>query len=298
MRITNLLTTRSAVRGMLINQQGMDRATRQLSTGYRIEKPSDAPTDTSAVMGASGRIRALAQYTRNVQDARSTLDAQENALNSLTDILTRARELGVSQAGATATSQTRQAVKAEVDALLRQGVQLANTRHNERFLFGGLQSDVAPATFIDGPVPSFTMADTTPAGEVQIDDGQRLQVADDAESIFGDTSTGALAALRALSDALANNDPAAISTATTDITTSFQTVQGRLGATGARANQLDMTEANLSALDLTLQRFRSELREVDIETAMTELVSKQTTYQAAMAAATRVLDLNLTNYLR
>lgn len=298
MRITNAITTRNAVRSMLMSQQGMDRASRQISSGYRIEKPSDAPTDTSAVMGASGRIRALAQYTRNVQEARSALDAQENALNSVSDILTRARELAVSQAGSTATTQTRQAVKAEVDQLLRQAVQLANTRHNDRYLFGGLQSDSAPATFIDGPVPAFTMADTTASGEVQIADGQRLQVADDAESIFGDTTTGALASLRALSNSLSNNDAAGISTALTDLSSAFQTVQARLGATGARANTLDMTEANLSALDLTLQRFRSELREVDIETAMTELVSKQTTYQAAMAAATRVLDLNLTNYLR
>ncbi|MDX2185076.1 MAG: flagellin [Gemmatimonadaceae bacterium] len=298
MRITNALTTRNAVRSMLISQQGMDRATRQITSGYRIDKPSDAPTDTSAVMGASGRIRALGQYTRNVEEARAALDAQENALNSMTDILTRARELSISQAGATATAQTRIAVKAEVDQLLRQAVGLANTRHNDRYLFGGLQADSAPATYIDGPVPSFTMADTTAAGEIQIGDGQRLLVVDDAETIFGNTSTGALASLRALSNALQNNDAAGIASAATDITTSFQTVQARLGATGARANQLDMTAANLSALDLTLQRFRSELRDVDVETAMTELVSKQTTYQAAMAAATRVLDLNLTNYLR
>jgi flagellar hook-associated protein 3 FlgL len=297
-RITNSLIARNAVRSMLTSQQGLDRAMRQVTTGLRIEVPSDAPADASAVMGASTQVRALEQYERNINLARNASDAQEGVLNTLTDVLTRARELAVGQASDTASTSTRRAVKEEVDQLLRQAVQLANTRHNDAFLFGGMRGDVAPASVVEGPVLGFTIVDTDPVPGVDIADGQRLRVTDDAETIFGTTSGGALASLADLSAALAADDPAAIGASVNDLNVAFQTVQERLGATGARANQLEMTETNLGALKLTLTAFRAQLREVDVEQAMTDLVTRQTTYQAAMMAASRVIDLNLTNYLR
>lgn len=283
---------------MLTSQQGMERAMRQVTSGLRIEVPSDAPADASAVMGASTQLRALDQYERNINLARNASDAQEGVLNTLTDVLTRARELAVGQASDTATATTRRAVKEEVDQLLRQAVQLANTRHNDAFLFGGMRGDVAPAAITEGAVLDFTITNTDPISGVEIADGQRLRVTDDAETIFGTSTTGALAALRDLGAALDANDPTAIGNVVGTLNTAFTSVQERLGATGARSNQLDMTQTNLGALKLTLTTFRSQLRDVDVEQAMTDLVTRQTTYQAAMMAASRVIDLNLTNYLR
>ena len=44
-------------------------------------------------------------------------------------------------------------------------------------------------------------------------------------------------------------------------------------------------------------RDRSDLRDVEVEKAMLDLVGRQTLYQAAMAATTRVLGLSLADYL-
>jgi flagellar hook-associated protein 3 FlgL len=123
-------------------------------------------------------------------------------------------------------------------------------------------------------------------------------VNDTASEIFGTTAGGALSALRALSLALDANDVSQISAAVEDLRSASGTVQDRLGATGARSNQLQVTRANVDALALTLTAYKSQLVEVDVEQAITELVAKQTTYQAAMLATSRVIELNLTNYLR
>jgi flagellar hook-associated protein 3 FlgL len=153
-------------------------------------------------------------------------------------------------------------------------------------------------TVIDGPVPSFTVGTAAPGPEYELAPGQRLRVADRAEEIFGTPAGGALASLRALSVALDANDRAAVEATSADLNAAFQVVQDRLGATGARANQLEVTRTNVDALSLTLTAYRSELVDVDIEQAITELVAKQTTYQAAMLATSKVIDLNLTNYIR
>jgi flagellar hook-associated protein 3 FlgL len=297
-RITNSLITQGAISAMLSSQRGIDAATRQVTTGVRVDRVSADPTAGSQIMLASTQLRALDQYKRNVDSATAKSDAQEAVLNSITDLLTRARELGVSQSSDTANGTTRLATKQEVDQLLRQATAAANTQHQGAYLFGGSQSDVAPASMVEGPVLGFTIATVTGPASVALSPGQSVTPADTATSIFGDATSGVLAALRDLSAGLAANDPTAIGTATTAVNTAFNTVQDRLGATGARANQLSVTKSNLNALGVTLTTYKSSLSEVDMEKAMTELVSKQTTYQAAMMATSKVIDLNLTSYLR
>ena len=106
---------------------------------------------------------------------------------------------------------------------------------------------------------------------------------------------GALAQLR---DALASGDSVAIRASMKPLEDSFQGIQTRLAETGARANYLQVTLSNLDALDVNLQTFRSDLEEVDLEQAVTELVSKQTAYQAAMMVTSRVIGMTIADYLR
>jgi flagellar hook-associated protein 3 FlgL len=54
---------------------------------------------------------------------------------------------------------------------------------------------------------------------------------------------------------------------------------------------------SLDALELTLQTYRADLRDTEIDKAMVDLVGKQTLYQAAMSATSRILGLSLANYL-
>ena len=53
----------------------------------------------------------------------------------------------------------------------------------------------------------------------------------------------------------------------------------------------------MEALEFNLKTLRSDLAEVDLEEALTDLVSRQTTLQAAMAAASRMLSTTLADYL-
>ncbi len=297
MRITNSIVTQNAIQAMLTSQQGMDAASRQVTSGLRIERVSDAPTDGTQVMVSSGQLRALEQYKKNVQMAQSASDAQESVLNSLSDILTRAQELGLASAGDTATPETRAQAKAEVDQLLQSAVALGNTKHNGGFLFGGTRPDQQPFGISQGPPLTFTTTNPSGAAPLEITEGQKLAPVDDGTTIFGTATGGVLKSLQDLSAALGANNATGIQQATANLQGSFDHVQNYLGLTGARSNQLQVTSSNLDALNVTLTAFRSKLQDVDIEKAITELVSKQTTYQAAMSVTSKVLSLNLASYL-
>jgi flagellar hook-associated protein 3 FlgL len=74
-------------------------------------------------------------------------------------------------------------------------------------------------------------------------------------------------------------------------------VQSLIGAQGARINEMETAERNLAQMELNLVAFRSDLRDTEVDKAMVELVGKQTLYQAAMSATSRILGLSLANYL-
>ena len=74
-------------------------------------------------------------------------------------------------------------------------------------------------------------------------------------------------------------------------------MQTLIGTQGARANELDLARANLYSLEETLKVFRSDLRDTEVDQALAELVGKQTMYQAAMGATSKILTLSLANYI-
>lgn len=300
MRITNNITTQNALRAMQRGQRDLATASQRASSGLRFQRASEDPSAAAQVMRAAGSLRSLTQYRRNVDAATARSSSEESVLDQLNKLLTRAVELGVSQGTDTASAQTRSVAKAEVDQLIRSALSLANTRYGDDYLFGGTQVTVAPATLdeTDPANPDFTIAPPGQSAALEVSAGQLVVPAHDAATIFGDCTSGPLAMLRDLSRALGANDRVAIAGVTARGHQAISDTQTLVGDMGARLNQLEITSANLNAFEVTLTTFKSDLQEVDMERAITELIGKQTAYQAAMLATSRVLGMNLTDYMR
>ena len=297
MRITNGIMRREQLARVQTGLRQLAESQRRVSSGLRMAKASDDPVAASGAMQARGSLRALEQYRRNVDAATSRASAEEGVLDRLTGTLVRARELGLSQGTDTANDVTRANTRAEVDQLLRFAVGLANTRFDDGYLFGGHRPQERPYDVVDtGTHLDFTT--TSPDGglELEVSSGQRLAAGHDGVAVFEET--GALAALRDLGRALGAGDPAAVRSATDALDRALDGVQGLVGDVGARVNALQLTGANLDALEANLSTFRADLEEIDLEEAVTELASRQTALQAAMLATSRVLGMNLTEYLR
>ena len=301
MRITNNIIQREALRQMQQGSRGILNAQRQVVSGLRLEKASDDPAAAAAAMSTRAGLRALEQYRRNIELVEARVQVEEGVLNQLGDTLTRARVLGLSAGTGTSGEAQRLAAKAEVDELINFVVQLGNTKVVDEYIFGGQWTDQPPFTAAQ---PDFLRRDgngdpVEPSGarETEIANGQYLRVHHDGREVF--LETGALAALRQLSDALVSPNPtAAIGQALRDLEGSFNQVQELIGGLGARANQLEITRSNLGALEVNLHMLKSNLEEVDLEKAISELVNRQTAYQAAMLATSRVMGLTLADYLR
>ncbi|MBP6772053.1 MAG: hypothetical protein KA154_03580 [Gemmatimonadaceae bacterium] len=302
MRVTNQLITRNSQARLQSGLQGVDRLREDISSGIRLRKMSDDPTSASEVVRVGSSMRAITQFRRNVDIGVARASAEELVLNSLTDGLGRAIELAVAQASATANPQTRNIVKAEVDQLISFAVDLGNTKLGDDYLLGGTRSGEAPLRIPPTPADGFsalTLAGNpvNPSGaiDLEIGDNKFVTPTHNATDVF--LTTDALDALRALSDALGTNNVAGIQASTTRLTNASSNVQNLLGTQGARINELENARTNLDGMELTLKAFRADLRDTEVDKAMAELVGKQTMYQAAMSATSRILGLSLANYL-
>lgn len=293
MRITNSSIARVSLAALQDNLQRVDEARQRATSGLRIRRPSDDPVGAASVLGADRGLRALEQYRRNIGSGRSRLQAEETGLGQLSDLLSRAREIALSQATSTADATSRSHVRAEADALIDAAIQLGNTRIDGVYLFGGAYPLERP--FADD---GSTSVDRPPVGSAttRIGSGQDAELNHDGQTVFNDT--GAIAALQELRDALDAGDPTAIGAAASALTSAFDRVQTVLSEVGARTNRIDIAESNIEALEFNLKTLRSDLADADLETAITDLVNRQTTLQAAMAATSRMLSITLTDYLR
>ena len=292
MRITNGIIQRSTLANLQLSMRRLLDAQDQATTGKRIRTASDDPIGASKVMQAAGSLRALDQYQRNIASATARLNAEEGTLDQLTTLLERAKELGITQAVATASPTTRATAKAEVDQLLASAMQLGNRQHEGEFLFGGDQSNTAP---FQSTTPPFSSTPPTGARRTEISAAQFLTTNHNGTKVFLDTNV--LGALHQLSTALGTGDVTGIQTSLTALDSAHDALQNLIGDVGARASQLEVTSNNLVALDTQLRTFKSVVEDVDMEKAVTDLVSRQNAYQAAMLATSRVMGLSLADYL-
>jgi flagellar hook-associated protein 3 FlgL len=301
MRVTNHLSTQSAIHSIADARSRLESVLERVTTGRRVTVASDDPGAALGIMQSEAQLRAREQYRRNIASAQSRVTLEDSVLDRLGSLLTRARELAISQGSDTATDATRRSTAREVNQLLADAVGLAGTKLDTEYLFGGQHPDTPPFT-VDTSGAVFTVTARTPAPigsrQVEIGAGQRFTATHDGTEIFGDGTTGPLAALQALAAAMESGDGAAIRASTFALDAAFDDTQGLVAETGARANQLQRVDETHTLLALDLEANVTSLRDVDLEAVLTEMAGRQTAYQAAMAATARIAGLTLSDYLR
>jgi flagellar hook-associated protein 3 FlgL len=290
MRITNSLLQARVLRDLQGNLSQFAAAQQQVATGKRFERTSEAPLAGSQVMSAERGLRGIEQYRRNSSAARSRTDAEESVLNQVTDLLARAKELALQEGSATSTTQTRSAAKAEVDRIIEQVTQLGNTQVNNEYIFAGHMVNTSP---FNG------------SGVYQGDDGQRLTEIGQGYTVTTNhtgrellVDSGVLTSLNALSTELGTGTSSSVGLTATGLDGSFNNVQSLLSSNGARVRQIESALSNADALQTSFELRVNDLQGIDIEEATTKFVGIQTTLQAAMLSASRLLNTTLTDYLR
>lgn len=165
----------------------------RLSSGFRINKAADDAAGLGIANKLRADIRSLRQASRNADQAGSLLQVAEGAVQTISEIIDRMKELATLAASDNVDDAGRGRIKAEWDQLITEGQAIANTtKFQGKALINGtfgnsIDTNVASSTILDGASEVYdaslsgTAAGTytvtnTAAGELTISNGTTSQV--------------------------------------------------------------------------------------------------------------------------
>lgn len=120
------------------NQVGLARTLKRLSSGLRVSQASDDAAGLAVATRMESQIRGMNQGVRNANDAISAVQTAEGQMAQLTQILQRARELGVQAANGTYQASDRIAMNRELQQALAEFDRIAGSNtFNGRTLLNG-----------------------------------------------------------------------------------------------------------------------------------------------------------------
>lgn len=144
MRVTNKMMT-DTVSGNLFKKVGQLLKTQNvLSSGKRINTPSDDPIGMGKVLDYRKTICTIDQYDRNIAHGETWLDLTDSILASIGDSFIRAKELALSQVNATVNADDMRVVAEEAKSLYDHVLHLANTKLGKSYIFAGHKTDTPP----------------------------------------------------------------------------------------------------------------------------------------------------------
>ena len=141
MRVTNRMLINNMVNNIGSNLRRMEKYQNRLTTGKKINVPSDDPVVAARALKLRTDVSRLKQYDRNVKDAMSWMEITESALGNMTEIFHRARVLAVQGANGPTTPEDTQKIAEEVKQLKHQLIQVGNSTYSGRHIFSGFKTD-------------------------------------------------------------------------------------------------------------------------------------------------------------
>ena len=109
------------------NSQKLATAMERLSTGKRINSASDDATGLAIATRLDAQTRGLQSAIKNANDSISTVETAEGAMQEVTSILQRMRELAIQSASDTNSDADREFLQNEIDQLSTELDRIAST---------------------------------------------------------------------------------------------------------------------------------------------------------------------------
>ncbi|MBT8228030.1 MAG: flagellar hook protein [Dactylosporangium sp.] len=290
------VTERSIATSVLTNLQGnirrISETQQQLSSGKLVSKASDSPGGAVAAMQVRSEMGRQQQHSRNADDGLGWLTVADSTLATVVGQVNRVRDLTL-QAMNTGSygPDAGEAIVLEVVDIRRSLIGLANATYLDRPVFGGTTT---------GPV-AFA-ADGSYAGDAgsvirAIADNTQVRVDVGGEETFGSGADQLFSVLDDLVVAIRSN-PGTISTSLTAIDQASTRLRSAQSTIGARYNQVEKARQAADDRLIDLQTQLSNVEDIDLPKTITDLQLRQTAYEAALAAAAKVVQPSLVDFLR
>jgi flagellar hook-associated protein 3 FlgL len=301
------ITTQMTAQNLLANiNQSLDRISttqQELSTGKRINQPSDDPYGTSLALQLNNELGGLSDYANNVSDGTGWTQAGNAALTDITDAVQRIRELVVKASNGAQSQVDMSADADEVNQLIAQIKQDANTQYNGQYIFSGAATGTQP--YQTGANDAYA-GDT---GQVTRTIGPNTSVPVNANlaGVLGSGQTipgqpagdnKLLNTLRNIADDMQSGNSGALSaTDLPQLDTNLNSLTGLTANLGAVTSRLQMAGSRIQSLQAADTQVLSNTQDADMARTEINFSTEQAALTAALQAGAHVVQQSLMDFL-
>ncbi len=256
LRVNTNVTSINAQRNLAAVTERLSGNFRRLSTGLRISTAADDAAGLAISERLRSQVRSLEQAKRNANDGISFVQTAEGALNEVSSILTRLRELAVQSANGSVSNQDKETLDEEFQSLIDEVERIGkSTEFNGIKLLDGSNSTI-----------SFQVGFGTTVGT------------DTLSVTLSEASSSSLSL-----SSLDIGSGGLTTTAMDTIDRAINSVSSLRGTLGAIQNRLGSTINNLAIQVENLSAAESRIRDVDVAYETAQLTRNSILQQASIS---------------
>ena len=317
LRITNSLMASNMRNYIQNNLQRSAKSQEQMSTGKTILRPSDNPGEISHLMAVNGTLKHNEQYLDNIKDGLSHLNQSDAVLDSVGKYLQEAKVLANQANNEHLTQSDREAIEKQIDKSIDAIVDLANSSLGGKYLFAGTQNAYPPFVregdkiYYRGNTDAVTREIsfnaeyevTTPGagsngmfGFLGTEEIYDDLTGTNIKEVVANGSPFPFAALFNFKDALKNGGD--INQSLGELEEAHDFVLAKRTGVGARTRHLEAVEDQLGDQEVKLKGILVNIQGADVAKLTIEVAENLLVHQASLLTGSKLLEINLLQYLR
>lgn len=286
----------------------LNQASETVITGKRLNTLFDDPMDMVRAAGIKSTLDGLTQMDRSISLGNSWLTTSENALTQAQDLVSESKTLALQMANAPISPENRKDAAVMVQHVTEQMMALANTRVGDRYIFSGNRTDM-PSFAVEmetdefgdlvldasgDPVEKIVYQGDDQPFSIKIGTDGMTEIGGDGEKIFSQIFD----TLVAFKTALESDDLEGINNAIAALDEGFNHLNSEISSVGSRMTRMDMKSTLFQEMKMDETQKLSAVEDADIIEAITRLEQMQLSYQAALSSSSKLMSMNLLDYLK
>lgn len=297
-RVTQTMLNSNMLRNLNNSMHNMDKLQHMLSSGRKVEKPSDDPVVAARGMFYRSSLMENDQYKRNVDEAQSWMDMTDATMDEMGNIMKRVKELLVYSGDGAVSPDDLKTMGAEIEELKNHMGTLANQQINGKYIFAGTDTNKAPfdANALGGK-GDFVSTNASP---INLEVSQNVFVTSNvnAQNIFNypNAAGNVFKVLNNIIDELkAGRSATQFQTVMDD---QFDNLLAERATLGASVNRVELIAERLDSQEVSITGLMSKNEDADMAKVMTDLKTQESVHNAALGAGARIIQPTLLDFLR
>ncbi len=295
MRVSFNLMSNNVLGNLFRNSERLLNAQKTVATGKIVNKPSDDPIAMGEILDYRKTLSSIEQYKTNIVKGKSRIDVSLNVLDSVSKLLTDAKNIAVDQSASGSENDNREIAAIQIKEIRDQIYQLANTKLSGRYIFAGYESD-KPAFLNDGSYDG-------DSGNINIIVGDNLKANVNAtgDEIFISSSGANVFTILDNLQASLEADPyvqSDISDQIKPLDDARDQVNNVSAMLASKYTMMEFNEEKLKSIELNIEDMRSGVEDADMAEAIVSLQLQQTAYEVALAASSKLIQQSLMDFMR